>query len=261
MDLRERVATRVPAAELPEPWRSADVLIVLPTYQEAANLPVIVDALFNLPLPGLRVLVVDDNSPDGTGRIAEELSDHYGRHRLGVVHRQGKEGLGRAYIDGMSRAIAAGAEFVVQMDSDLSHGPEYLPGMLGTLLSANADVVIGSRYVVGASVGAEWPWYRKMLSSFANTYVRSLLHLGIRDVTAGYKMWRASALEAIGLSSVQSNGYSFQVEMNYRAIRQGLKIVELPIHFADRTEGESKMTLKVQLESALMPFKLKRYVR
>jgi|SRR5271166_1951352 len=261
MDLRERAATRVSVAELPEPWRSADVLIVLPTYQEAANLPVIVDALFNLPLPGLRVLVVDDNSPDGTGRIAEELADYYGRHRLGVVHRQGKEGLGRAYIDGMSRAIAAGAEFVVQMDSDLSHGPEYLPGMLGTLLSADADVVIGSRYIVGASVGAEWPWYRKMLSSFANTYVRTLLHLGIRDVTAGYKMWRASALEAISLSSVQSNGYSFQVEMNYRAIRQGLKIVELPIHFADRAEGESKMTLKVQLESALMPFKLKRYVR
>jgi dolichol-phosphate mannosyltransferase len=180
---------------------------------------------------------------------------------LGVVHRQGKEGLGRAYIDGMSRAIAAGAEFVVQMDSDLSHGPEYLPGMLGTLLSADADVVIGSRYVVGASVGAEWPWYRKMLSSFANTYVRTLLRLGIRDVTAGYKMWRASALEAISLSSVQSNGYSFQVEMNYRAIRQGLKIVELPIHFSDRAEGESKMTLKVQLESALMPFKLRRYVR
>ena len=261
MDLRERVATRASVAELPEPWRSADVLIVLPTYQEAANLPVIVDALFNLPLSGLRVLVVDDNSPDGTGRIAEELADHYGRDRLGVVHRQGKEGLGRAYIDGMSRAIAAGAEFVVQMDSDLSHGPEYLPGMLGTLLSADADVVIGSRYVVGASVGAEWPWYRKMLSSFANTYVRTLLRLGIRDVTAGYKMWRASALEAISLSSVQSNGYSFQVEMNYRAIRQGLKIVELPIHFSDRTEGESKMTLKVQLESALMPFKLRRYVR
>ena len=261
MVLSERLATRMPVVELPEPWRSADLLIVLPTYQEAANLPVIVDALFSLPLTGLRVLVVDDNSPDGTGRIAEELAEFYGRHRMGVVHRQGKEGLGRAYIDGMSRAIAAGAEFVVQMDSDLSHGPEYLPGMLGTLVAADADVVIGSRYVVGASVGAEWPWYRKMLSSFANTYVRTLLHLGIRDVTAGYKLWRASALNAIDLSSVQSNGYSFQVEMNYRAIRKGLKIVELPIHFSDRTEGESKMTLRVQLESALMPFKLRRYVR
>ena len=261
MVLSERLATRMPVVELPEPWRSADLLIVLPTYQEAANLPVIVDALFNLPLIGLRVLVVDDNSPDGTGRIAEDLAEFYGRHRMGVVHRQGKEGLGRAYIDGMSRAIAAGAEFVVQMDSDLSHGPEYLPGMLGTLLAADADVVIGSRYIVGASVGDEWPWYRKMLSAFANTYVRTLLHLGIRDVTAGYKMWRASALDAIDLTSVQSNGYSFQVEMNYRAIRKGLKIVELPIHFSDRTEGESKMTLKVQLESALMPFKLRRYVR
>jgi dolichol-phosphate mannosyltransferase len=261
MVLSERLATRVPVVVLPEPWRSADLLIVLPTYQEAANLPVIVDALFNLPLTGLRVLVVDDNSPDGTGRIAEELAEFYGRHRMGVVHRQGKEGLGRAYIDGMSRAIAAGAEFVVQMDSDLSHGPEYLPGMLGTLLAADADVVIGSRYIVGASVDDEWPWYRKMLSAFANTYVRTLLHLGIRDVTAGYKMWRAAALDAIELSSVQSNGYSFQVEMNYRAIRKGLKIVELPIHFSDRTEGESKMTLKVQLESALMPFKLRRYVR
>jgi dolichol-phosphate mannosyltransferase len=261
MDLRERVATRVRAAELPEPWRSSDVVIVLPTYQEAANLPVIVAALFELPLPGLRVLVVDDNSPDGTGRIAEELADRYGRHRLGVVHRKGKEGLGRAYIDGMTRAMRAGAEFVVQMDSDLSHGPEYLPGMLGTLLSADADVVIGSRYIVGASVGTEWPWFRKMLSAFANAYVRALLRLGIRDVTAGYKLWRASALDAIGLSGVQSNGYSFQVEMNYRAIRQGLKIVELPIHFSDRNEGESKMTLKVQLESALMPFKLRRAVR
>jgi dolichol-phosphate mannosyltransferase len=261
MDLRERLTTRTPAAELPEPWRSADLVIVLPTYQEAANLPVIVDALFSLPLPGLRILVVDDNSPDGTGRIAEEMAEYYGRHRMGVVHRQGKEGLGRAYIDGMTRAIQAGAEFVVQMDSDLSHGPEYLPGMLGTLLSADADVVIGSRYIVGASVGSEWPWYRKMLSSFANTYVRTLLRLGIRDVTAGYKMWRASALEAIDLASIQSNGYSFQVEMNYRAILKSLKIVELPIHFSDRTEGESKMTLKVQLESALMPFKLRRYVR
>jgi dolichol-phosphate mannosyltransferase len=261
MDLHERRATRAATMELPEPWQSADLLIVLPTYQEAANLPVILAALFELPLPGLHVLVVDDNSPDGTGQIADELTRHYGGHRLAVVHRQGKEGLGRAYIDGMSRAIAAGAEFVVQMDSDLSHGPEYLPGMLGTLLAADADVVIGSRYIVGASVGAEWPWYRKMLSAFANTYVRALLHLGIRDVTAGYKMWRASALEAVGLSNVRSNGYSFQVEMNYRAVRAGLKIVELPIHFRDRNEGESKMTLKVQLESALMPFKLRRYVR
>jgi dolichol-phosphate mannosyltransferase len=236
-------------------------MVVLPTYQEAANIPVIVSALFNLRLPTLRVLVMDDNSPDGTGRIAEDLAARYGRGRLGVVHRVRKEGLGRAYVDGMSRAIAEGADFIVQMDSDLSHGPDYLPQMLGTLLSADADAVIGSRYVVGASVGDEWPWYRKALSAFANTYVRVLLRMWIRDVTAGYKIWRASALEAINLQSIRSDGYSFQVEMNYRAISLGLKIVELPIRFSDRIEGESKMSLKVQLESALMPFKVRRYIR
>jgi dolichol-phosphate mannosyltransferase len=247
--------------QLPEPWLSADVVVVLPTYMEAANLPLIVAALFDLPLPGLRVLVVDDNSPDGTGKIAEELADRYGTRRLGVLHRPGKEGLGRAYIDGISRAIAAGAEIVVQMDSDLSHGPEYLPQMLGTMLSTHADVVIGSRYIVGGSVGTEWPWHRKALSAFANFYVRALLHLGIRDVTAGYKMWRATAFETIGLGNVQSSGYSFQVEMNYRARLSGLKIIELPIHFSERVAGESKMSLKVQLESAAMPFKLKRHAR
>lgn len=258
---QELTKTKYHGVELPEPWRSADVVVVLPTYQEAENLPVIMKVLMDLPLPSMRVLVVDDNSPDGTGKIAEQLAEHYGRNRVGVVHRQGKEGLGKAYVDGMARAVQAGAEFVVQMDSDLSHSPEYLPAMLGTLLSAEADAVIGSRYVVGASVGSDWPWYRKGLSAFANAYVRALLHLGIRDVTAGYKIWRASALEAIGLGNVQSNGYSFQVEMNYRARQRGLKIVELPIHFSERIAGESKMSLKVQLESAAMPFKLKRYAR
>ena len=244
--------------ELPEPWRSAAVTVVLPTYDEAANLPVVVAELLGLPLPGLRVLVADDNSPDGTGRIADELAAHYGPARVSVVHRPGKQGLGRAYVDGMTRALAAGAEFVVQMDSDLSHAPGYLPQMLGTLLSAGADVVIGSRYVAGASVASEWSWHRRALSGFANYYVRALLHLGIRDVTAGFKIWRASALEAIDVASIRSNGYSFQVEMNYRTVRHGLKIVELPIHFADRRDGESKMNLRVQLESALVPFLLRR---
>jgi len=258
---REKVEREHRVAGLPEPWRSAAVVVVLPTYQEAANLPMIVKLLMELPLPVMRVLVVDDNSPDGTGQVAEELAGRYGRDRVDVVHRPGKEGLGQAYLDGMSRAIAAGAEFVVQMDSDLSHRPEYLPGMLGTMLAAEADVVIGSRYVVGASVGTDWPRHRKALSAFANAYVRALLRLGIRDVTAGYKVWRASALQAVGLGNVRSHGYSFQVEMNYRARLLGLKIVELPVHFAERAAGESKMSLKVQLESALMPFKLKSYSR
>jgi dolichol-phosphate mannosyltransferase len=246
--------TSVKAVDLPDPWRSAAITVVLPTYNEAANLPVIVVALLDLPLNGLRIIVADDNSPDGTGGVAEELAARFGEGRMSVVHRPGKQGLGRAYVDGMTRAVRAGAEFVVQMDSDLSHGPEYLSQMLGVLLSTDSDVVIGSRYVVGASVARDWSWHRKMLSSFANTYVRVLLRLGIRDVTAGFKLWRSSALQAIDVASLRSNGYSFQVEMNYRASKRGLKIMELPIHFAERTEGESKMSLRVQLESALMPF-------
>ena len=246
------------AVELPEPWRSAAVTVVLPTYNEAANLPVIVAELLALPLSGLRILVADDNSPDGTGRIADQLAAEHGEARMSVVHRQGKQGLGRAYVDGMTRAMQAGAEFVVQMDSDLSHAPKYLPQMLGTLLSANADVVIGSRYVAGASLASEWSWHRRALSGFANYYVRALLRLGIRDVTAGFKIWRSSALRAIDVASIRSNGYSFQVEMNYRSVRHGLKVVELPIHFAERREGDSKMSLRVQLESALIPFMLRR---
>ncbi|MDQ2812075.1 MAG: polyprenol monophosphomannose synthase [Actinomycetota bacterium] len=249
---RDMKSVRTP--DLPASWRSATLTIILPTYNEAANLPVITAALMALPLTGLRILVADDNSPDGTGAVAEELAAYYGAARMGVIHRPGKEGLGRAYVDGMTRAVRAGAEFVLQMDSDLSHRPEYVPQMLAVLLSTEADVVIGSRYVVGAGVASEWSWYRRALSSFANTYVRALLRLGIRDVTAGFKLWRASALEAIDFASVYSTGYSFQVEMNYRAVKHGMKIIELPIYFAERSAGESKMTLRVQLESALMPF-------
>lgn len=260
MAVRER-ALGGQAVELPEPWRSAAVTVVLPTYNEAENLPVLVDALFSLPLTGLRVLVADDNSPDGTGAVADELAARYGADRISVLHRPGKQGLGRAYVAGMSAAVAEGAQFVVQMDADLSHAPDYLPQMLGTLFSTNADVVIGSRYVSGASLAREWSWERKALSSFANSYVRGLLRLGVRDVTAGFKLWRASALKAIDVASIVSNGYSFQVEMNYRTVQRGLKIVEIPIHFADRAAGESKMSLKVQLESAIMPFSLRRHNR
>ncbi len=260
MALREPVLA-AETVELPEPWCSAVVTVVLPTYNEAANLPVIVAELLSLPLTGLRILVADDNSPDGTGAVADELAEKYGADRVTVVHRAAKQGLGRAYVDGMTRAIAAGAEYVVQMDSDLSHSPQYIPQLLGTLLSTQADVVIGSRYVCGASLASEWAWHRKALSGFANLYVRALLRLGVRDVTAGFKLWRASALTAIEVASVRSNGYSFQVEMNYRSVQHGLKIVELPIHFTDRREGESKMSLRVQLESAVMPFWLRRRTR
>jgi dolichol-phosphate mannosyltransferase len=243
--------------EFPEPWRSSAITVVLPTYNEASNLPVVVRELFDLPLPLLRILVVDDNSQDGTGRIADDLSDKFGADRLSVMHRPMKQGLGRAYVDGMTRALDGGAEFVVQMDSDLSHGPEYLPEMLGTLLSTQAAVVIGSRYVTGASLAEEWGWHRRLLSRWASVYVQTLLRMRVRDVTAGFKLWRRSALEAINLASVQSNGYSFQVEMNYRAVKLRLKIIEIPIHFYERNAGASKMSLKVQIESALVPFQLR----
>ena len=244
-------------SNLPEPWCSSAVTVVLPTFNEASNLPVIVAELLDLPLPRLTLLVVDDNSPDGTGQIAEDLSDKFGSERLTVVQRTTKEGLGRAYVDGMTRALKAGAEFVVQMDSDLSHAPEYLPQMLGALLLTNADVVIGSRYVTGASLAEEWAWHRRALSRWASIYVQALLHIKVRDVTAGFKLWRRSALEAIDLITVRSDGYSFQVEMNYRAVELGLKIVEVPIRFYDRNAGASKMNLRVQIESALVPFRLR----
>ena len=242
--------------DLPEPWRSTVLTVVLPTYNEASNLPVIVAALFDLPLTGLRILVVDDNSPDGTGDIAEDLAAQFGTQKMSIVHRPGKAGLGQAYVDGVTHALLDGADFVVQMDSDLSHDPQYIPQMLGTILATNADVIIGSRYVTGASVAHDWPWHRKQLSTLANGYVRAFLRLGIRDVTAGFKLWRSSALNVIDICDISSQGYSFQVEMNYIAVSHALKIVELPIHFVERTAGMSKMSLRVQIESALMPFKL-----
>lgn len=244
------------AVELPTPWRDAAVTVVLPTYNESANLPIIVDALLALPLPNLTILVADDNSPDGTGKVAEELSAQT-QGRVSVVHRPGKEGLGRAYVDGMTRALEAGAEYVVQMDADLSHPPEYIPQMLGTLLSTRAGVVIGSRYVPGGSLASEWGTNRRLLSGWANFYVDALLRLRVRDVTAGYKIWARSTLLDVGLERVHSNGYSFQVEMNYLAAKRGHKIVEIPIHFEDRQAGASKMTLAVKLESARLPFQLR----
>jgi dolichol-phosphate mannosyltransferase len=261
----ESVAERAAqAVALPSPWCDSKVTVVLPTYNEADNLPKIIPALLTLPLPELRILVVDDNSPDGTGKIAEGLAaatNSTGKARVSVVHRTAKEGLGRAYVDGMTRALDAGADFVVQMDADLSHPPEYIPEMLGTLLSTRAGVVIGSRYVTGGVLAEEWGLHRRLLSSWANFYVQKLLSLRIRDVTAGYKLWRAETLRDLDLAAVGSNGYSFQVEMNYRTALRGHRIMEIPIHFEERREGASKMSLSVQWESALVPLRLRRQRR
>lgn len=241
--------------DLPASLRDARVTVVMPTYNEADNLPAAVRALLTLDMPNLHVLVCDDNSPDGTGALADELAAADTRVR--VIHRPGKAGLGRAYVDGMSQAARDGAAYVVQMDADGSHPAGAVPEMAGVMLSTGADVVIGSRYVAGGSLDESWSLHRRLLSAWANFYVRTLLGMRIRDVTSGFKMWRASALKAIDLEGIQSNGYSFQVEMHYRASRRGLKIAEIPIHFTERTAGESKLSLRVQLESAWMPFRLR----
>lgn len=248
------------AITLPDEWRTKKVSIVLPTYNEIDNLPIILEAILSLPLPNLKIFVVDDNSPDGTGELADKLAGEYnaaGQERVAVVHRPGKEGLGRAYVDGMSRALEDGAEYVVQMDSDMSHDPKHVPEMLGTLLSTGAGVVIGSRYTVSGSLDASWGPHRKLLSAWANFYVHLILGLHVRDVTAGYKLWRREDLLRMDLPTVQSSGYSFQVEMNYRALLQGCKILEVPIHFTERQHGKSKMALSTQLESALVPIRLR----
>ncbi|WP_028649388.1 polyprenol monophosphomannose synthase [Nocardiopsis sp. CNT312] len=245
-----------PPVALPPSWSAARVSVVVPTYNEAENLPLLVGQLMALDLPGLRAVVVDDGSPDGTGEVADKLAAEHGE-RLSVVHRESKDGLGRAYVAGMSRALDDGADHVVQMDADLSHPAGYVPQLLGTQLSTNAGVVIGSRYVPGGSLSEAWGAHRRLLSGWANTYVKAVLSLPIRDVTAGFKIWSAAALRAIDLPSIQSTGYAFQIEMHHRAFRRGQKLVEIPIHFEDRTAGESKLDGSVALEAALRPLRLR----
>ncbi|MGH6654463.1 MAG: polyprenol monophosphomannose synthase [Actinocrinis sp.] len=238
------------------PERSPKVVVVVPTYNERDNLPVLAELLAGLQVPGLCLLVVDDNSPDGTGEIADKLAAE-SPESVAVLHRTAKDGLGRAYIAGMTRALDEGAHVVVQMDADLSHPVGAIPAMLRTLAEhPEAGVVLGSRYVEGGSTAQQWPWRRRALSGWANLYVNTILRLGVKDATAGFKAWRAEALRAVDLPAVGSNGYSFQVEMNYRAKRRGTKILEVPIRFEERAEGASKMSLAVQLESAFTPWKL-----
>lgn len=230
--------------------------VVIPTYNESENLPAIARALLALPISALQLLVVDDNSPDGTGTIADELAAAANRTstpgwpRMTVIHRTGKGGLGTAYVAGMRRALADGAEFVLQMDADFSHSPAYVPAMLGVMQATGADVVVGSRYVPGGSLDAGWGAGRRLLSWFANLYSRAILGLRIRDMTAGFKLWRREALLDLNLEHVRSNGYSFQVEMAYLSERRGFRIIEIPIHFEDRRIGQSKLDIPVKVESA-----------
>jgi dolichol-phosphate mannosyltransferase len=217
---------------------------------------VLVDQLSQLNLPNFHVLVVDDNSPDGTGEVADKLAQE-SNGAVTVLHRNEKEGLGRAYVAGMTQALAESAEIVIQMDADLSHPVSVIPAMVERLKTTDAGLVIGSRYVPGGSTASEWPWHRKALSAWANFYVRSILCLKVKDSTAGFKAWKSSTLQKIDVSTIESNGYSFQVEMNYRTALQGLDIAEVPIRFEERTEGASKMNLREQIESAGTPWRLR----
>ena len=228
--------------------------IVIPTYNEAKNLSEMVSVLFSLPLPGLKVLVVDDNSPDGTGRVADELAVTH-RGKLSVIHRLGKMGLGTAYLEGFKQANQEGAEAIGQMDADFSHPPDKLIELEQAL--ATCDVALGSRYISGGALDTRWPFWRKGLSAFGNTYARKILGLPIKDVTGGFRLWRRETLQGIPIERVRSNGYAFQIEMAYLAHRLGYKIVEIPIYFSDRRWGQSKMSLRIQQEAALRVWQMK----
>ena len=222
------------------------ITVVTPTYNEAENLPKLVSALFSLPLD-LTMLVVDDNSPDGTGEIADDLAiKHPGR--IEVMHRPGKMGLRSAYLNGFQKILDGSAQAIVQMDADFSHDPSELVDMVKLLESH--DVVFGSRYVEGGSVDKLWPIWRKRLSAFGNSYARIILRLPLHDVTTGYRMWRRETIQQMPLERIQSNGYVFLVEMAYLAHCLEFKMSESPIYFADRRWGKSKMSIKIQIEAA-----------
>lgn len=218
--------------------------LVLPTYNEADNLELLIQAASEQLPADARILVVDDNSPDGTGRVADRLAA--ATDRIEVLHRPRKEGLGPAYIAGFRRALAAGASLILEMDADFSHDPADLGRLLAA--SAEADLVIGSRYVRGGGIG-DWGPLRRGISRAGSVYARLVLGLGVRDPTGGFKCFRREVLEAIDLDSVDSKGYAFQVEMTYRAVRLGFRVAEIPIVFRDRQQGASKMTGAIVAEA------------
>ncbi len=222
----------------------AQSLIVVPTYNERDNVRDIAQR-FLAALPGVELLFVDDNSPDGTGQLLDELAAT--EPRIHVMHRAGKLGLGTAYVEGFGWGLARGYEYLFEMDADGSHDPKYLPQMYA-LLEDGADLVVGSRYVPGGGT-ENWGLGRKLISQGGGLYARTVLGVDVRDLTAGFVGWRRAALEAINLATITSNGYSFQIEMKYRALQKGLRIVETPIIFVDRRVGQSKMSRKIFLEA------------
>ncbi len=225
--------------------------VVIATYNERENLPGLVSAI--LKNDGYRIVVVDDDSPDGTGQIADDLSRTY-PDRLSVIHRTGARGLGRSLVAGLTRALADGADLIVQMDADFSHDPKYLPAMVDA--AADADLVLGSRYLHGVSV-VNWPLHRLILSSLANQYVRTVTGVHEKDCTTGFRCWRREALARLPLDSLISDGYAFLVEQLYLAHRLGCRIREIPIIFVERREGTSKLSSRVVVESLIVPWRLR----
>lgn len=221
--------------------------IVIPTYNEKENLPILVDELFALDIPNLTILIVDDNSPDGTGKIADDLMENF-PDKISVIHRKGKLGLGTAYIAGFKYCLEQGADYIVQMDADFSHNPKKVIELLKRL--DEADFAVGSRYVSGGSLDENWSIFRKGLSAFGNLYTRAILRMPISDATGGFRAMKRTTLAGIPLDRVKSQGYAFQIEMAYISYLNGFTFSEVPIYFANRTRGDSKMSLKIQLEAA-----------
>ena len=224
--------------------------VIVPTYNEHDNLPLLPDQL--LQIDGLRILVVDDSSPDGTGRVADEYAAAH-RARVQVLHRTGARGLGLSYIDGMYIALRTDATHIIQMDADLSHNPTDIPRLLDA--TERAEFAIGSRYVPGGRI-ENWPARRRMLSAFANRYIRAITRLTIQDCTSGFRCWRREALERLPLASITSNGYAFIVELAWEASKAGFRCGEVPITFVERRKGASKLTGRVIAESAILPWRL-----
>ena len=218
-------------------------VVVIPTYNERANLPVIINRV-RAAVPAVDILVVDDNSPDGTGVLADEIAA--ADPAVQVLHRAGKAGLGAAYLAGFAEALARGYEVVVEMDADGSHQPEQLPDLLAAL--TDADLVLGARWIPGGGA-VNWPWHREMLSRGGNLYTRIMLRMPLHDATGGFRAFRAATLRGIGLADVVSQGYCFQVDLAWRAVQRGFRVVEVPITFVERTAGESKMSQRIVVEA------------
>ena len=226
--------------------------IIIPTYKEAQNITKLLEQIFTLNIEGLNVIVVDDNSPDGTGQLVDNLKA--GNLRLDIIHRVGKAGLGTAYIAGFKEALARGADYIFEMDADFSHNPQYLPDFLAAI--QDYDLVLGSRYIQGGGV-KNWNFFRQQISRFGNVYARLILGLPLADLTGGFKCYRRAVLEKIGLDQLSSVGYNFQIETTYQAYRLGFKIKEIPIIFTERAGGKSKFDLKIILESFYKVLKLR----